>query len=83
MNADSAAVRAADAADAVRLCATLTPRERDALVLLSKGAGVKAVGTMMGISKSTVEVHSRSILRKMGANKMIEAAVIAAKAGLV
>lgn len=83
MNADHEAIRVADAAEAVRLCGTLTPREREILVLLSKGAVVKSVADMLGIGKSTVEVHSRAILQKLDAGRMIEAAVIAAKAGLV
>lgn len=83
MNADRNAVRAADVAEAVRLCGTLTPRELEVLVLLAKGVVVKVAADMLGISKSTVEVHCRNILHKMDAGKMIECAVIAAKAGLV
>lgn len=69
--------------EAIDLCATLTAREAEALVLIAKGLGYKEVGEHMGISRSTVEVHAGHIAKKLGVSRVIESAVIAAKAGLV
>lgn len=69
--------------DAIKRCATLTAREAEALVLIAKGLGYKEVGKHMGISRSTVEVHVGRIAEKLGVSRVVESAVIAAKAGLV
>lgn len=69
--------------EAIDLCEKLTAREAEALVLLAKGLGYKEAGRHMGISRGTVEVHAGNIAKKLGVSRVIESAVIAAKAGLV
>jgi DNA-binding CsgD family transcriptional regulator len=45
----------------------LTPREREALALITGGASNKAGGRQMGISTRTFEVHRAHIMAKLGA----------------
>jgi len=71
------------AAEAARLCSQLTPRELEVLQLSSKGLSSKVVGRHLGIGRWTIEQHKQEVFRKLGVNSTIEAAVIAAKAGLV
>ncbi len=64
-------------------CARLSPREREALVLLSKGFSAQETGARMSLSVHTVKDYARFIRAKLDARSMLEAAVIATKAGLV
>lgn len=61
---------------------TLTPRERQTLILTAKGIGREAAGKQLGIAKQTVDHYLCSIRDKLGVTT-IEAAVLAAKAGWV
>ena len=75
---------AADAAnEARRLCATLTPAQRDELILACKGLKVQAAATVQGLSYHTVDRHRTALRKRLGVNSMVEAAVIAGKAGLL
>lgn len=51
---------------------TLTPRERDVLVLIHKGASVKMIAAELGISPGTARNHIHRILGKTGARSQIE-----------
>lgn len=62
--------------------AVLTPREREALVLLSKGLSHADAAAAMGLGKSTVDNLATSMHRQLKMTT-IEAAVLAAKAGWV
>jgi two-component system nitrate/nitrite response regulator NarL len=61
----------------------LTPRERDVLVLSSKGCRVGEVATRLGMSSGTVQVRLKSIYKKLDVHSKVEAAVWAAKEGWV
>lgn len=76
-------VRAADEAEAARLCATLTEAERGVLTLCAKGFTAAEVGALIGRRHATVERHKANFVAKLAVGSTIEAAVVAAKAGLV
>jgi FixJ family two-component response regulator len=61
--------------------ATLTPRERDILLLAAAGEANKVIGRRLGISHRTVEIHRSNILRKTGAANLLELAQLAADCG--
>ena len=46
---------------------TLTPREREVLVLISAGQSNKEAGRQLGISPRTIEVHRARVMEKLGA----------------
>jgi DNA-binding NarL/FixJ family response regulator len=56
---------------ALNLCG-LTPRQREVLNLLRKGKPNKTIAHELGICESTVKVHVRSIIRKMGVTNRTE-----------
>jgi DNA-binding NarL/FixJ family response regulator len=62
---------------------SLTDREWQVLQLLAKGQSNLAIAEALGISESTVKFHVSAILGKLGAESRTEAAVLAARAGLV
>lgn len=61
----------------------LTPREVEALKLLARGHSNKLIARELGIVDSTVKVHIKSILRKLGVHSRVAAALIAFENGLV
>ena len=54
----------------------LTASERSVLALLREGKPNKLIALQLNIQESTVKVHVRSILRKLGASNRTHAAVI-------
>ena len=62
---------------------TLTPRETEALQLLSEGLSNRQIGERLGIGERTAKFHVNSILAKLGALSRTEAVVLAARLGLV
>jgi two-component system response regulator FixJ len=46
---------------------TLTPREHEVLLQITRGASNKEVGRQLGISPRTIEVHRARIMDKLGA----------------
>jgi len=50
--------------------ASLTPREREVMVLVTSGLLNKQVGGELGISEITVKAHRGQVMRKMGANSL-------------
>jgi DNA-binding NarL/FixJ family response regulator len=52
----------------------LTPRQRSVLGHLRQGKANKIIAYELGMSQSTVKVHVRNIMRKMGANNRTHAA---------
>lgn len=62
---------------------SLTPREREVLVYLCKGFSSKQIGAYLGIKWRTVVDHTKAIFKKLDVGSRPEAAVIAAKAGVV
>jgi two-component system response regulator FixJ len=61
-----ARTKTADRADAVQRLASLTPRERDVMLMLVAGSTSKEVGFDLHISVRTVEGHRRRVLSKLG-----------------
>jgi len=55
----------------VRL-ASLTPREREVLDLLTTGKANKVMAQAMGLSQRTVEIHRAHVMEKMGAQSVAQ-----------
>ena len=70
-------------ASALPTAETLTPRETEALQLLSEGLSNRQIGERLGIGERTAKFHVNSILAKLGALSRTEAVVLAARLGLV
>lgn len=68
---------------ALRSCyASLTPREREVMVLVVSGLLNKQVGGELGISEVTVKAHRGQMMRKMKASSLPELVTMAARLGL-
>lgn len=76
--APAAAVTAAraDAAD------RLTPREREIMSWLARGASNKEMARSLDLAESTVKIHVQNILKKLGLSSRVQAAVYAVEHGL-
>lgn len=61
---------------------TLTPREREIIILLAKGASNKEVARTLDVAESTVKIHVQSILKKLKLSSRVQAAVYAVEHGL-
>ena len=61
----------------------LTEREIDVLRLIAKGYKAPEVAPLLGITAHTVSSYVRDIYRKLGISSRAEAAMEAAKRGLV
>ncbi len=61
----------------------LTPREREVLVLVSKGCRLPELAERLQISRHTVSDHLKHIYRKLKVNSRAEATLEAARMGLV
>jgi two-component system nitrate/nitrite response regulator NarL len=61
---------------------SLSPRERDILRCISRGASNKEIGRDLGIAETTVKIHVQHILRKLSVSSRVHAAVIASGNGL-
>jgi two-component system nitrate/nitrite response regulator NarL len=69
----------AQAADRERL----SPREREILGFLSKGASNKEIARELEVAESTVKIHVQHILRKLNLTSRVQAAVYAVESGLI
>ncbi|HKW06166.1 MAG TPA: response regulator transcription factor [Candidatus Dormibacteraeota bacterium] len=69
--------------DREHMRASLSPREREVLQLMSDGTGTRQIASRLGISYSTVRTHVRSISQKLGARTMVNAVVTARELELV
>jgi two-component system, NarL family, response regulator DevR len=65
--------RQRDSARRARVLDSLTPREREILVLMTGGADNRAIARDLCISYATVRTHVRSILLKLGARSRLDA----------
>ena len=63
--------------------APLSPREREVLLLSSKGFPVKEVASKLAITERTVQAHLSSVYTKFGAKNKTEALIIALKKGVL
>jgi len=61
----------------------LSAREREVLILASKGFSSKEVAARLFISERTVQTHLASIYDKLGAKNKTEALLLALKYGVV
>ena len=61
---------------------SLSPRERDILRGIARGASNKEIGTELGIAETTVKIHVQHVLRKLDVSTRVQAAVLAANAGV-
>lgn len=62
---------------------TLTPREQDVLRLLARGIRINAIAEALGISRHTAGDHVKNIYRKLNISSRAEAAVKAARMGMI
>jgi len=60
----------------------LSPREREILAFLAKGASNKEIARDLDLAESTVKIHVQHILRKLNLTSRVQAAVYAVEAGL-
>jgi FixJ family two-component response regulator len=51
---------------------TLTPRERQVMDLVAEGKPNKVIGSLLGLSPKTVEVHRANVMRKMDVDSLAE-----------
>lgn len=63
--------------------ADLTPREREVLIALARGAGVKETASQCGISAPTVKTHRLNLMRKLGLHDVASLTRFAVAQGLV
>jgi two-component system, NarL family, nitrate/nitrite response regulator NarL len=61
--------------------ATLSPREREILLLIARGDSNKLIGRALNIAETTVKIHVQHILRKLGLSSRVQAAVYATSRG--
>ena len=55
----------------------LSPRQTHVLLLLQEGLANKVIAAKLGMTESTVKVHVRQIMRRLGASNRTEAALLA------
>ncbi len=60
----------------------ISPREREVLELLTRGATNKEIANTLGISENTVKNHLRNILEKLHLENRVQAAAFALRKGL-
>ena len=76
------AAASGDAADPkAALLASLSPREREILACIARGASNKEIARELAIAETTVKIHVQHILRKLGLGSRVQAAVFATEAG--
>lgn len=61
--------------------ARLSPRERDILREIARGASNKEIARALGIAETTVKIHVQHILRKLNLSSRVQAAVFATSRG--
>lgn len=71
-NSNHSALRSPDVLD-------LTPRQRAVLEMLAEGQSNKLIARSLGINDTTVRVHVRAVLRKLGVNNRTQAALVASR----
>jgi FixJ family two-component response regulator len=64
------------------LFATLTPREREVMTLVTAGLMNKQIAAEIGIAEITVKIHRGHIMRKMGAKSLADLVKMAETLGL-
>lgn len=77
--APAGAPPSAPAADPV---ASLSPREAEILRHIARGASNKEIARALAIAETTMKIHVQHILRKLGVDSRVQAAVLATSRGL-
>ena len=80
--ATAPAAEAATPAEPASPIEQLSPRERDILRGIARGASNKEIARDLGIAETTVKIHVQHVLRKLGLNSRVQAAVLATAQGL-
>jgi len=62
---------------------SLTPRERELVVLLAQGEANKQIASILGVSEETVKTHVRNILGKLQVRDRTEAVTVALRRGII
>ena len=62
---------------------SLSPRERDILRELARGASNKEIARTLDIAETTVKVHVQHVLRKLGLTSRVHAALYAVEHRLI
>lgn len=75
--------RRRDQDEALRLMSKLTPREREILVLLTKGSDNQMIARELVISPETARTHIQKVLTKLGVHSRLEAAAFVVKNGIL
>ncbi len=70
-----------DRGDAARIDA-LTPREREVLILMARGATNAEIAAAHFVAETTVKTHVGNILAKTGSRDRVQAVVLAFRTGL-
>ncbi len=60
----------------------ISPRERDILMLLARGASNKEMARELKLAESTIKIHVQNILRKLNLTSRVQAAVYAVEHGI-
>ncbi len=60
----------------------LSPREREILGFVARGASNKEIARALDVAESTVKIHVQHILRKLNLTSRVQAAVYAVENGL-
>lgn len=66
-----------------RVLETLSPREREVLVLIGEGLANREIAERLRISERTARTHVSALLGKLGCATRTQAAVVAVREGLV
>lgn len=61
----------------------LSPREREIIGMLARGASNKHIARELELAESTVKIHVQAILRKLNLSSRVQAAVYAVEHGLL
>ncbi|WP_126444321.1 response regulator [Sulfuricystis multivorans] len=61
----------------------LSPREKEILGFLARGASNKEIARALNLAESTVKIHVQSILRKLNMASRVQVAVFAVEHGIV
>jgi DNA-binding NarL/FixJ family response regulator len=61
----------------------LSPREREVLLLLSRGLGNREIGEELGVSIETVKTHVERLYKRLGVTSRTDAVAKALRAGII
>lgn len=63
--------------------ASLTPREREVMILMSQGKPNKVMAADLGVSQRTVEIHRARVMEKMEARSLAQLVRMAMESGVL